>query len=89
MLKTTFAVLTLLAAFFWTSDVKISFHPFRIQMPAILNAIGYALLFAGVILIGAHNRLQGSKEAYKQGVEDFFKALKNTSKDNNETKGNK
>lgn len=77
MIKIIFSLLFLGAMFLWCCNVEITFSPFRVRLPALLQAIGWLLIVLGIAMVNNYNKRQGDKEGYIRGLADYNKAMNN------------
>lgn len=63
-------ILILVLLFFYASDVKICFKPFKIYFNDLPYAIGFFLIIIGVVCIQVSGYRKGNLEGYKEAISD-------------------
>lgn len=76
MTKSIFSLLLAGAMFLWCCNIEISFSPFRVRLPGLLQGIGWMLLIIGMSLISVYHQRKGDKAGYIRGLTDYDSAVK-------------
>ena len=83
-MKTFLAILLMIgvvAAFFYMAGTKIQLKPFKITFDSLLWAVGYWLIFVGIILVCTDAKRDGYKKGYKKAFEDATEIIEQQTKE--------
>lgn len=76
MKELIFVIALIIIGFALMADTTISFNPFSIKFGSPYNAVGYMLIFTGIIFI----KIDSEKKGAKKAIDTIFERVEELSK---------